>query len=70
MSEIVQDIKTAFSKIWAVLSLDDALITAEGKAFLSDEEKMKEFYKKLDEEKKKVESENKEKVEQPIPQAS
>ncbi len=68
MCEIVQDIKTAFSKIWAVLSLDDALITAEGRAFLSNEEKMKEFYRKLDEEKKKVESENK--VEQPIPQAS
>lgn len=67
MSEIVQDIRTAFSRIWAVLSLDDALITAEGKAFLSNEEKMKEFYEKLDKEKKKVESENKKEVEQPIP---
>lgn len=56
INEIVQNIRITFNKIWTILSLDDALITAEGKAFLSNEEKIKVFYKKLDEEKKKKSS--------------
>lgn len=52
INEIVQNIRITFNKIWTILSLDDALITAEGKAFLSNEEKIKVFYKKLDEKKK------------------
>lgn len=58
MRSFFKDIREIFDKMYHFLSLNDALITSEGRVFLNDPKKMESFYDKLKKEEKNVEERN------------